>query len=151
MWPRSSGPVLYGWSPLVSVSFLNITWDVTRAAWCSFVFRVGLGNNRTLSSSFWGGGKRLNWNYQLESPLFPPSCKSLSHLLQLALLGPWRGNCTTCCIRPVALPLCLRSLFGKMFSAHKSGGWREQLWAQREEGAGRLKRRCTISSGNGRC
>ena len=121
MWPRSSGSVLYGWSPLDSVPFLNITWGVTRAAWCSFVSTEGLGNSRTLSSPL--PEQKTELKLPAGIALVPPSSKSLSHLLQLALLGPWSGNCTTCCTRPVALPLCFRSLFSKMFSAHKSSGW----------------------------
>lgn len=117
---RTSGSVLYGRSPLVSVPFLNTTWGVTRAVWYSFVSMEGLGNSGTLSSTL------PQQKPELKLPagiLVPPWSKSLSHLLQLALLGPWRGNCTTCCTRPAALPLCFRSLFGKMFSAHKSSGW----------------------------
>ena len=103
MWP-SSGSVLYGWSPLVSVPFLNITWGVTRAAWCFFVSMEGLGNSRTLSSPL--PEQKTELKLRAGIALVPPSSKSLSHLLQLALLGPWRGNCTTCWTRPVALPLC---------------------------------------------
>lgn len=110
MWPRSSGPVFHDWSPLVSVPFLNVICDVIRAAWCSFVSRVGLRHRRqprTLSSStelkqpaeIVPGSSFLQMTFR-----FVAAACVLSALL--APCGPWRGHCTSCRTRPVALPLC---------------------------------------------
>lgn len=56
-----------------------------------FCFKGGFGEQQDFEFILPGGGGAQKIELKLPAgiaPVSPPSCKSLSHLLQLALLGP---------------------------------------------------------------
>lgn len=147
MRPGSSGLLFYGWSLLVSVPFLNIPNEMWSQQHDVLLFPGWVwGNGRQLRTFEFVSPGAKAWTHTTgwNPPGFLPpandfdiycSCLCLQHSPGSAP-SLKRHRHVSLPARPAALPLGSPSLPSKMFSAHKSRGWREQLRAERE-GAGR--------------